>query len=305
MSERSSHDVTSSDRPLDGQGVERKEAVEKPDSQTSAVEADHAEEAGRRNAIGTRNASPLRIVLAVALVVVAVGCAYLIWQQVQIYNAQQRMQGAEVPDTPSVDSTSDELIENPIDFVALWEKNTESYAWLYIPGTEVNTPIQQSATDDSFYLTHDQEGNENLVGCAFTQLANKKDFSDPVTVIYGHDTDGVFKTLHYFEDATFFDEHDTFYIYRPGHILTYKIVSAYKYDDRHILNSFDFSKETVREEYFASVQDPNSVLRNVREGVELDADSKIVQFSTCMLDEYHGSSRYIVSGVLVDDQETL
>ena len=71
------------------------------------------------------------------------------------------------------------------------------------------------------------------------------------------------------------------------------------------MNSFDFSKESVRDEYFAYVANPDSMLKCVRsDGVELNADSKIVQFSTCMLDEYHGSSRYIVTGVLADDQET-
>ena len=110
----------------------------------------------------------------------------------------------------------------------MWENNVESYAWVYIPGTQINAPIQQSSTDDFYYLTHDQNREDSPVGCAFTQAANSLDFSDPVTVIYGHDTDGVFKNLHYFEDQEFFDQNDTFYIYRPGHVLTYTIVSAYR-----------------------------------------------------------------------------
>ena len=198
-----------------------------------------------------------------------------------------------------------ELPDNPIDFSALWGKNVESYAWLYIPGAEINTPIQQSALDDSFYLNHDQDGNYNPVGCAFTQLANAQDFSDPVTVIYGHNAESIFAKLHYFEDAEFFNQNDTFYVYTPGHILTYEVVSAYQYDGRHILNSFDFDRTSVREEYFASVLNPNSVVRNVREGVELDEDSKLVQLSTCTSTHPHSPTvRYLVTGVLVDDQET-
>ena len=49
---------------------------------------------------------------------------------------------------------------------------------------------------------------------------------------------------------------------------------------------------------------PDALLKNVRDGVTLDADSKIVQLSTCMLDSSQGNSRYIVSGVLTSDQET-
>lgn len=251
----------------------------------------------RRNAV-------LRVAATVLLVIGICGCGYVVWEQYHEYKSLQRMQGAEVPKNP-VAVEEKELPDNPIDFSALWGKNVESYAWLYIPGAEINTPIQQSALDDSFYLKHDQDGNYSPVGCAFTQLANAQDFSDPVTVIYGHNVDGIFATLHYFEDAEFFKQNDTFYVYTPGHILTYEVVSAYEYDGRHILNSFDFDRTSVREEYFESVLNPNSVVRNVREGVELDSDSEIVQLSTCTFTHPHSPTvRYLVTGVLVDDQET-
>lgn len=245
----------------------------------------------------------LRILTVLLAVVGICGCGYLVWQQYNVYQAQQRMQGAPVPDNPAA-ASEEELPENPIDFSALWENNVESYAWIYIPGAQINAPVQQSATDDAFYLTHDQDRNPNPVGCAYTQLANAQDFSDPVTLIYGHDAQGVFANLHYFEDPEFFEQNPEFYIYIPGHILTYKVVSAYQYDDRHILNSFDFSRESVREEYFASVLNPTSMLRNVRDGVELDAQCKIVQLSTCMSTVPNSTQRYLVTGVLTHDRET-
>ena len=250
---------------------------------------------------------PVLIAVLVALVLVACGGAgYLAWQQYQFKQAEQRMQQAGTPATsveaPTTDTT--ELADNPIDFSKLWETNVDSDAWIYIPNTEINTPIQQSTTDDSYYLTHDEAKNDSITGAVFTQLANKRDFSDPVTVVYGHDNQGYFRNLHYFEDADFFNNNPNFYIYTPGHILTYTIVSAYKYDDRHILNSFDFSKESVRQQYADFVKNPESLVKNVRQGVDVNADSKIVQLSTCMLNEYHGPSRYLVAGVLTSDQET-
>ena len=245
----------------------------------------------------------LRAVAVLLAVLGICGCGYVIWEQYHVFKAQQQMQGADVPQNPVVQE-AEELPDNPIDFSALWEANVESYAWIYIPGAHINAPVQQSAMDDAFYLTHDQDRNPSPVGCAYTQLANAQDFSDPVTVIYGHDTAGVFANLHYFEDADFFAQNGEFYIYTPGHILTYTVASAYQYDDRHILNSFDLSKPSVREEYFASVMNPTSMLRNVREGVELTADSKIVQLSTCMSTQPNTTQRYLVTGVLTHDQET-
>ena len=68
------------------------------------------------------------------------------------------------------------------------------------------------------------------------------------------------------------------------------------------MNSFDFSDPQVRQDYFASVLSPTSMRVNVREGATLSVDDKIVQLSTCV--EGNSASRYIVTGVLVGDQET-
>ncbi len=197
------------------------------------------------------------------------------------------------------------LPDNPIDFKALQKENIDIYAWLYIPNTGINLPVLQNAFDDSYYLSHDAHREENQLGAVYSQIANKKDFSDPVTVLYGHDGEAQFKNLHYFEDEKFFEENDKMYVYTTGHIYTYRIISAYKSDNRHILNTYDFTKEDVLKGYFESILNPDSLLVNVREGVTLDPKKdKIVQMSTCMLDEFHGSSRYIVTGVLIDDQPT-
>ena len=251
-----------------------------------------------------KSLTPLKLVFVALVVVVICGVSYLVWQHMEIEKARKLMSEAGTPPTTVEAAPDEELPDNPIDFASLWEKNVESYAWLYIPNTEINTPIQQSSTDDAYYLTHNQNREDSITGCAFTQMANKQDFSDPVTVIYGHDNEGIFKNLHYFEDEAFFNDNPELYIYTPGHILTYTIVSAYKYDNRHILNSFNFSNPSTLQQYFDFVSSPDSMLKNVREGVTLDANSKIVQLSTCMLNEYHGPSRWLVSAVLTNDQET-
>lgn len=248
-----------------------------------------------------------KVLLAVLIAIVLCGVAYLVWYQVQVARTQADAEGRE---QPAVDSDSsgeggqDELPDNPINFGEERSKNNDIYAWLYMEAAGINMPVLQSPADDSYYLTHDMYKQENPFGSAFTQLANKTDFSDPVTVIYAHDNEGLFKTLHDYEDPDFFEKNKEFQIFTPGHILTYTLVSAYKYDNRHILNSFDFSNAEVRKQYFASVQDPDSLVRNVNPDVKLDEDSKIVQLSTCMLNEFHGDSRYIVTGVLTDDQPT-
>lgn len=197
-----------------------------------------------------------------------------------------------------------ELPENPIDFSEQMELNDEIYAWIRIPNTNVDYPILQSREDDLYYLRRNIDKSYYIPGVIFTQSLNKKDFEDPVTVIYGHNMseDGsMFATLHNFEDEKFFEENEFFYIYTPGHILTYRIVSAYKYDNRHIMNSFDFDDEKVREEYFEHVLNPVTIPMNVREGATLSLDDKLVVLSTCMANNTY---RYLVNGVLIKDEAT-
>ena len=204
-----------------------------------------------------------------------------------------------------VPETEPPLPDNPIDFEALKKENTEIYAWIKVPGTKVDYPIEQSMIDDSFYLRRDYLGRPSVSGCIFTQSMNKLDFSDPNTLVYGHYMyDGTFfGSLHNFRDPDFFSQNHEIFIYTEGHILTYEIFAAYEYDDRHILLSFDFSDREVFENYLKDCLNPQSMSRNVREGVTLNGDSKIITLSTCVQSGEDGK-RYLVQGVLINDEKT-
>lgn len=213
----------------------------------------------------------LSIVFAVLVALTLAGVGYLVWQGLATQKAADEGSGP-APSAPAAEE--DSRVANPIDFASLRLENPDIYAWIYIPDTNVNYPVLQNPTDDSYYLKHDKDGNYSEAGAIYSQLANKTDFSDPVTVLYGH-------------------------------IFTYRVVSAYQYDNRHILNSFNFTDPAVVQQYFNTVLNPDSLVKNVREGVQLSADSdKIVQLSTCTGDANHLVRRYLVTGVLVNDQQT-
>lgn len=259
---------------------------------------------------GKRPAVIALSVLLVVLIAVGVGgFAYVAWQQGEMDRAAQQQANTPEPATPEQVQPAqpeDSRVQNPINFAELKEQNPEVYAWIYVPGTDVNLPVVQSTTDDNFYLNHNIDGDYAVEGAIYSQSMNAADFSDPVTVLYGHNlvNGSMFSTLHYFENEDFFAQHDTMYIYTLGHILTYKVVSAYQYDDRHILNSFDFSDPSVVRTYFDYVMAPNSLVENVRQGVTLQTTDKIVQLSTCTDTVNHTDTRYLVTGVLTDDQPT-
>lgn len=206
-----------------------------------------------------------------------------------------------------VQSVTNEKVDNPVDFDALTETNDEIYGWIEISDTKVNYPIVQSKTNDEFYLKHSAVDKSYIAsGAIYTELCNAKDFNDPITLIYGHNgySDTMFTTLHNFENKEFFDEHEYFYIYLPGKQLTYQVISAFKYDDRHIMNTFNFLIPDDLEEFQATVTNPDSSVKNVRTelDVPIDRDSKIIVLSTCITGQK--AYRYLVCAVLVDVKET-
>ena len=207
------------------------------------------------------------------------------------------------PGSQSTEASS-KLAENPVNVAELHAQNPDIYSWIYIPETNVNYPVAQSDADDNFYLDHDIYKGYSFPGSIYSQSCNKKDYSDRVTVLYGHNMlDGsMFATLHRFSDQQFFNENRYMYVYTENRKLTYEIVSAFVYDDRHIMNSFNFLDDAVYAEWQQEALNPRSVSSNVRKDIQLTKNDKMLVLSTCL--NGGGEGRYLVQGVLRKDEQT-
>ncbi len=190
----------------------------------------------------------------------------------------------------------------PVDLDEYRTQNMEVYAYIVIPGTDISYPVVQSRRDDNYYIRRDWKGNRDTHGSVFSQSANNLEFTNPVTLLYGHNTEkgDMFSQLLYFKDEQFFNEHDTVYIYLPYGILVYRIFSAHTFDDRHILNSYDFSDDSVLTDFQQLLMNPPVLEKNVREGTELGLNSHILILSTCAEPRSGCNARYLVNGVLID-----
>ena len=199
----------------------------------------------------------------------------------------------------------EELPDNPKNFKELKKQNADIYAWISVPGTLVDYPVLQSGDDkvENFYINHGLDNKYLRSGSIYSQRLNSKDFSDPNTILYGHNmkNDSMFGSLHSYRDPEFFKTNNLIYVYTEGHILTYKIYAAYRYDNRHILNSFNFSDEKIREDYFKMTLNPITTMKNIDTETTLTKDSKILTLSTCITNDNY---RYLVQGVLINDQLT-
>ncbi len=192
-----------------------------------------------------------------------------------------------------------EIPEKNLDWESLRQINKDIYAWLYIPDTNVDYPILQHPSDDTYYLNHNLDGSKGYPGCIFTQTLNSRDFDDFNTVIYGHNmkNESMFRTLHEFEDESFFMGHPYMYIYTEDEVLVYEVFAAYVSDNAHILNTNDFSSEEGFEAYLQKAYDQAKSNGWYRDGVS--ASNRIVTLSTCTSGINSSSQRFLVQAVLL------
>ncbi len=267
-----------------------------------------------------KHSKVLKITFWSSLVAVALLLAYLIWYFCSLYLFTEEYDQVASSFASGVQSSSQSngegpvLVENPVDFNAEKAKYPDLYAWIIIPdntslnddGTPtllVNQPVVQSLEDDSFYLDHGPDKKYNKSGSIYSEMKNNPDFSDPNTILYGHNMRGykMFGALHKFRTVKgFFEANKYMYIYLPGRKLTYEICAAYRTDNTHILNAHNFSDPAVFNEYLETVKNPKSVIVKKRE-TTLNTNSKILTLSTCIGNPDY---RYVVQGVLVNEEQT-
>ena len=132
------------------------------------------------------------------------------------------------------------------------ETNPDIYAWLYIPGTNVDYPVLQHPDDDEFYLMHNLDGSYGYPSCVYSEPSvTAKDFNDRMTVLYAHDLSGgrMFGDLKHFAEKEYFDANRYMFVYLPDDIKVYEIFSSVKYIDIHLLKAYDWTDDSVYEQF--------------------------------------------------------
>ena len=254
------------------------------------------------------------------LAVIAAGCIiYLAWHNYSVrkqeleYEQMRAMEEKETEETEipeeavlaeetEATETDDKIYCEPVyDFDALKEQNEDIYAWIIVPGTQVDYPVLQSETDN-YYLEYNLDHTKGYPGCIYTNACNSKDFSDYNTVLYGHNMKKgtMFGSLHSFEDETFFEEHDKIYVYTEDRRLTYTIREAVRFSDVYIPAYYPVNELSGRN---AFLEDLLGYLDNsashIREDVTVSDEDRLITLSTCVSGERN--HRYLVVGVLTEE----
>ena len=247
----------------------------------------------------------LWVVVAVVAAVALVGC--LVWFLLTNRRTQPTDQFIEhTPEpSPTVEASvepSPQPEENPVDWEALWEINTDIYAYIEVPQAGISEPVVQNSSDDSYYLRRDYYGNYSLAGSIFTEATyNTTTFDDPVTLIYGHNMldDTVFSPLEDYGQTTEMGQEDIVVIYQPERKLIYQIFAAVPHDRSHILYYNNFELEGDYTSFFQGILETRDLIANVREELFPEYGDKVVILSTCL--GASGVQRYLVMGKLVEE----
>ncbi|MCR5753527.1 MAG: class B sortase [Acetatifactor sp.] len=218
----------------------------------------------------------------------------------------------EVVEEPEVDEepTEEEKLlaygvtipDKEVDFDNLQETvNKDIYAWIYIPDSAIDYPVLQHATDTAYYLNYNLDGSKGYPGCIYTEYYNSKDFTDPLTVVYGHNmkNDTMFAGLHKFEDEEYFNNHPFIYMYTPEKLLVYEIFAACRHSNEHLLFGHDFSNASSMKLYIDDIMKTEGKTSHFRKDLEVTSDSHILTLSTCVPNQ--ADYRYLVQGVLINE----
>lgn len=227
-----------------------------------------------------------RLVLVVCVVVFA----YSALQLIKIYQTGQVV-------VKQVKELSKNIVEKEEGYEVNWdsllEQNKDVVAWIALPDCDISFPVVQ-AKDNSFYLNHSFNGEENYLGAIFLAAENQNDFSDDNTIIYGHSvsgTGGMFTNLKKYKDLNFFNEHPIFYLFTPNgnyiaHVYTFSQIEA---DTDYYVTSFG----DQREQYIQSFKNLSTFSNDII------VDGPLLTLSTCNLDYGDDSEqRYILTASL-------
>ena len=171
----------------------------------------------RKHPHTNRASSPFLLLLELLLGAMVLFClgkiGYTLWQYRKGAAGYEAIR-AQVADSSG---TGSETAQAPaIDFAALQAQYPDTVAWLRCPDTNLDYPVMQ-ADDNDYYLRRLPDGSWNMSGSLFLDWRCAADFSDAVSVIYGHNMkDGsMFACLENYTDQAWYDAHPALELFTP------------------------------------------------------------------------------------------
>ncbi len=184
-----------------------------------------------------------------------------------------------------------------LDFNALRERCPDVVAWIRSEGTPLNYPIVQGR-DNDFYLSHLPDGSKNGLGSIFMDFRSQAVFTDPNTLIYGHETKSgsMFGSLKQYRDPQFYLDHPTLSIYTQEKDYTLQLIAGYVVNSTYEVPPMAFLGEEEFSAYITDIQNRSVFSAQV----PVNMEDRLVSLCTCDYSVKNG--RLVLVGKLVEAQ---
>ncbi len=167
----------------------------------------------------------------------------------------------------------------------VYAANNDVVGWLYIPGTNVNTPVLQGKTNES-YLRSNFYGTNTNYGQAYADCKGSRTALNKNTIIYGHNMPAGthFYDVNRFEDIEWYKSHPTITYSTLSGTYTYLIYTAFystvraKADNGYV---FNYIEPNMSDSSFAGFIDQVNQRALYTTAVDLKATDRIITLSTC------------------------
>ena len=180
----------------------------------------------------------------------------------------------------------------------LQNKYPEAVGWIYFENEDISYPVMHS-DDNSKYISVAYTGKKSKSGSIFVDCESAPDFSDPHSLVYGHNMKdlSMFGRLRYYEtDPEYYDEHQYFQIFTNDSVYRYQIFACEEVADSHDV-FWTYGKEPSN--YWKTLKklERDSLIDT---GIQTNEADHVVTLSTCTADD---NMRLIVCGVRTDSHD--
>lgn len=183
------------------------------------------------NSKNTKNSKPFSTFLLSIFIIAACISLILIGLQLYKYIKGERLyQGIRsdyTEESSNEKGNGDFIIPPKINHAALFSLNNDYVGWLRIDACGIDLPLVHGK-DNTEYLHTDFNHKYLYQGTLFIDWQNRSDFSDPNTIIYGHNMKNrsMFGNLRKYLNEKFAKENSTFWLCTKDYAYLYQIYSV-------------------------------------------------------------------------------
>lgn len=208
------------------------------------------------------------------------------------------------PETERADGAAEQAADQAAtvrtrpDFAVLKAWNPDVVGWIWGPGTDIDYPVVQGL-DNEYYLNHTADGVRSVIGSIFMESKNQKDFSDDLTVLYGHHIrEGrMFSSISGFKKQAYYEEHPYMILYTPEQDYRVELFAGQILNGQTGTFTLGFGEPEARRVWL----DELLSFSTFQSRVTVEEEERLVALCTCSY-EYQ-DARYVVYGVLRDLEE--